>query len=302
MSARRPPNPWSSPWLHLAGPLGKVGASFLIVSSFSALFAPIAFLVDAPSLLDPNAPASSFIALFADPSRLLAIGDFLALLGIIVLSAAMAIVILGLARGDKRVPVAAFLLGAVSLLCLVAWVPMMVYYQGTARGAITTLDAAAATGGWSLASLLLLVASLAYTGCALRVEGHVKPHKLSSLWWPVFGAVNLLGSVAIAGFFQGLAIGAEIFQSLSLGLVLKVTLIPMFGVLAYGDLKDRFPRWMDLHVMDPYRATTVLREPQEAMDYGAPTRSGGPDSWVTVTRKRRTADDPTMVRPRPPMG
>ena len=283
-----PPDPASSPWLHLAGPLGKVGASFVIASSFAALFAPIVFLLNAESVLDPDMPASGFIALFSDPARVLTISDFLAILGVVVLAAAMAIVLLGLVRGDKPLAIGSFLLGGVVLVCLASWVPFMLYAQGTARGTISTVDAAAATGGWSLASLLLLVASLAYMAFTIRIENGVKHRRLTSFWWPAYGAVNVLGSVAVAGFFATTPLGAGSTDALSLGLVLKVTLIPMFGVMAYGDLKDRFPRWAELRLLEPATVTAVAPAPIEAPPVAVPL-----NALSTPTRK--------MVIPREPL-
>jgi len=324
LSAKHPTDPATSPWLHLAAPVGKFGATLLIVSSFTAMFAPIVFLLNAESVLDPDLPASGLIALFSDPARLLAISDFVAILGIVLLGAAVAVVLIGLVRADKPVSAAAFLSGGVVFGCLALWVPLMLYSQGQARGAITTLDAAAATGGWSLASLVLLVATLAYLAFTARIEHGVHHRRLTSYWWPAYAAVNVFGSVAIAGYFARLASGFEFAEALSLGLVLKVTLIPMLGVMAYGDLKDRFPMWRTLHLMDPYKATTVARAPDEMYVAAGhvPTMSGatrkmvlpreplvggappdevdGQEPWVAVSRHEPTRAR-TTVRPRPPV-
>jgi len=322
-----PPDPASSPWLHLAAPLGKFGIALLIVSSFAAMFAPLVFLLEAESVLDPDAPASAPIALFADPGRVLAIADFVAILGVVLLSAAMALVLLALARGDNPLSLVTFLIGGAVLVCLAAWVPIMVYSQVQARGAISTLDAAAATGGWSIASLLLLAASLAYMAFTIRFENGVKHRRLTSYWWPAYGAVNVLGSVAIAGFFAESATGAGNTEALSLGLVLKVTLIPMLGVMAYGDLKDRFPRWADQRLMDPAKAEAVAPAPSATSTAGvpfdplsAPTRrlliprgvlNRGRTQHrvevhmpplVTVSPEEPTPEHETRLRPRPPAG
>src|SRR3989441_437453 len=96
---------------------------------------------------------------------------------------------------------------------------------------------------WSFASGLILAASLLYLFLALRIEAGAKPLQLSSLKWPLYGAVNVFGSLAIAGFFQGLAAGHPNFDAFTLGLVVKMTLVPVLGVLAYRDLLDRFPGW-----------------------------------------------------------
>ena len=62
-------------------------------------------------------------------------------------------------------------------------------------------------------------------------------------WWPVYGAVNVFGSLAIAGFFQGLAAGNPNTDAFTIGLVVKMTLVPVLDVLAYRDLYDRVPTW-----------------------------------------------------------
>ncbi len=221
------------------------------------MFAPLVFLLDSQSLLDSTASSSSMVALFSDPGRLLAISDFVAIIGVVILSTALAFVLVALVRGDKPLSFVTFAIGGVALVCLVAWVPVMLYSQGQARGAITTVDAAAATGGWGIASILLLGASLAYLFLTLRIEKGVKQRRLTSFWWPVYGSVNVLGSVAIAGFFAGSSSGVGSSDALSLGLVLKVTLIPMLGVMAYGDLKDRFPKWERVPLLEPPKATEV---------------------------------------------
>ena len=59
----------------------------------------------------------------------------------------------------------------------------------------------------------------------------------------MYAAVNVFGSLAIAGFFQGLAAGNPNFDAFTLGLVVEMTLVPVLGVLAYRDLLDRFPGW-----------------------------------------------------------
>lgn len=76
--------------------------------------------------------------------------------------------------------------------------------------------------------------------------------------WPVYAAVNMLGAVAIAGFFEGLAAGNPNVDALTLGLVLKVTLIPMLGVLAYRDLYDGFPAWARIGEAETPRTVPAL--------------------------------------------
>jgi hypothetical protein len=206
------------------------------------------------------------------------------------------LVLLALVRGDRRVSLLTFALGCAVLLCLVSWVSVMLYAQGQARGTILTVDAAAATGGWGVASLLLLVASLAYMSLTLRVENGEGKRSLTSFWWPAYGAVNVLGSVAIAGFFAGSPSGAGRSDALSLGLVLKVTLIPMLGVMAYGDLKDRFPRWARVPLMEPPKVPAAAdREAQEVPPPPPEVDVHGP--LVTVVR---TDHVPASEIPLPP--
>lgn len=254
-SPPKPPHPTSSPWLHIAAPVGKFGASFCIVASFAALLAPIVFLLNIASPIQSApvqnpSPVSSLIALFSDAGHVLAISDFIAIVGVSLLTFAMFLVLLAFVRGDKPMSLVTFASGAVVMACLGGWVPVMAVAQGQSRGTITSVEAAAATGGWGVASVLLLAAGLAYLFLTLRVENGIKKRRLTSLWWPVYGAVNLLGSVAIASVFAGDSSGRSV-DALSLGLVLKVTLVPMLGVMAYGDLKDRFPRWEHVPLMEP---------------------------------------------------
>jgi hypothetical protein len=154
-----------------------------------------------------------------------------------------------------------------------------------------SLDAVAATGGWSLASGLILAASLLYMFLAQRVEAGTGGFKLSSLKWPLYGAVNLFGSLAIAGFFQGLASGHPNMDAFTLGLVVKMTLVPVLGVLAYRDLLDRFPYWGRLPAAILPAAAVIrptLRRVHASRRVHAPQRVFAP---------RPT---PASVRPLPP--
>ncbi len=236
----------TSPWLHLAAPIGRVATYFLIGGSFLQLFAPLAFLVDVQSRTNPYDSGGNLLYLLTDPGHLLAIGDFVMILGTVILVAALFLILLALIRAERRVPLDAFLLGSVVLGCLAVWVPAMLVSQGIARGTVASVDAAAATGGWGLASLLLLVASVAYLFFAIRVENGTGVRRLGSLKWPIYAAVNVLGTAALAGFFQS---GGGNLDAFSLGLALKLTLIPMLGVMAYSDLRDRFPAWSRLPLM-----------------------------------------------------
>ncbi len=268
-SAESPPDPRTSPWIAIAAPVGKAGAYFLIAQCFLLLFAPLVLLLDLASEVEPGGSGSSLVALFADPMRLIAIADLVAIVGTVILALALFLVLFGLVRGDRRVPLSAYALGIGALGCLVAWVPVMAYSLGRARGgtggdAVAALDAAAATGGWSLAAGILLAASLLYVLFCLRMEGGAGL-RLRTLKWPVYAAVNLLGSVAIAGFFEGAAGGSGNVDAFTLGLVLKVTLIPVLGGMAYQEMRDRFPLWARVPVREVPAAPVAASPPAAAV-------------------------------------
>jgi len=274
-AAESPPDPRTSPWLHVAAPVGKVAAYFLIAQCFLLLFAPLVLLLDLASQVEPGGTGSSLVALFADPMRVIAVADFVAIIGVVILALALFLVLFGFVRGDRRVPLDAYAFGIGSLACLAAWVPVMAYSLGRARGgaaggdAVATLDAAAATGGWSLAAVLLLAASLLYVFLCLRMEGGTEL-RLRTLKWPVYAAVNLLGSVAIAGFFEGAAGGSRSVDAFTLGLVLKVTLIPVLGGMAYQEMRDRFPLWARLPVTEPRSASVAVSPPRPHAAHSLP--------------------------------
>ena len=219
--------------------MGRVATYFLIGGCFLQLFAPLVFLLDLSSRADPAGPGGSLLLLLASPNYLLSIGDFLLILGVVILAASVFLILFSLVRADTKVGLDAIVLGVVAFACLAAWVPAMLYAEGRATGAIDSVDAAAATGGWGVASLLMLGASLAYLFLCVRVENGSR-RGIASLRWPMYGAAGVFGSAALAGFFAG---GAQNMDAFSLGLVLKATLIPMLGVMAFADLRDRFPRW-----------------------------------------------------------
>ena len=238
--------PAGSLWLHLAGRLGRVAALCLVVQNFLLLFAPLFWLSSLsgrPALAPAEDQGRAIVAVATDPNFLLQIADLLQVIGLVILAAVLLLLLVGLARGLRRVPLDTSALGFSAFLLALVLVPVLLIAQAHARGTIGSIDEVAATGGWSVGSVLLLGISLAYLSFALRVEAGAKPHRLVCLKWPVYAAVNVLGAVAIAGFFEGLAAGDPNFDAFTLGIVLKVTLIPMLGVLAYRDLYDSFPTW-----------------------------------------------------------
>src|SRR2546425_1171683 len=233
--------PVPSWWLTLASRLGRVAIVCLILENFLLLFAPLAFLLGGSPGMGFS-PRASVLVAFSDAGFLLSLADLFAVIGFSILAPVLFLLLIGIVKSKRRVPFDTFLLGG-ALACVVAVIPVKLYAQARAAGTVASLDAVAATGGWSLASGLILAASLLYMFLAQRVEAGVGPFKLSSLKWPLYGAVNLFGSLAIAGFFQGLAAGRPNFDPFTPGLVGKMTPVPLLGVLASRDLLDRFPYW-----------------------------------------------------------
>ena len=256
-----PPDPTTSPWLAIAAPVGRIGTLFLIASNFLFLFAPLMFLANAQENVDTSGPGAPVLLLLSDPGHLLAIGDFVGVLGTVILACAVFVILLGLIRADRPVGIATYALGVLVFACLVTWVPVTLWSQGAASGDPATVDAAAATGGWGLASLLLLAASVAYLFFTMRVENGTRALRLGSFKWPIYAAVNVLGSAAIAGFFSGGGSATNVF---SLGLALRVTLVPLLGVMAYSDLRDRFPAWAQVPLHEPPAAPPRTEERRPA--------------------------------------
>ena len=243
MDAPPPPPETTSPWLPLAGRLGRIAVACLLVENFLLLFAPLFFLLNLPSNARLTPSPAVALPVYTDAGLLLSLADLFSVIGFVILAPVLFLILLGLWRSGRRPGFDALLPGIAALACVAALVPVKLYAQGRAAGTIASLDQVVATGGWGVASALLLVASLAYLFFALRVEARARPLKLACFMWPVYAAVNALGAVAIAGFFQGLAAGSPNFDAYTLGIVLKVTLVPMLGVLAYRDLYDRVPTW-----------------------------------------------------------
>jgi hypothetical protein len=245
MASPPAPQPVASWWLSLASRLGRVAIVCLIVENFLLLLAPLAFLTG----LNPGSfmTTGSLLSVFSDAGFLLSLADLFAVIGFTILAPAFFLILVGLVRSKRRVPYDSLLLGG-AIACAIAVIPVQLYAHARAAGTVASLDAVAATGGLTAASALILLVSLLYLFFSLRIEGTVKPLKFASLKWPVYGAVNVFGSLAIAGFFQGLAAGSPNMDAFTIGLVVKMTLVPVLGVLAYRDLFDRFPNWARIPV------------------------------------------------------
>ncbi len=253
-----PAEPAASLTLHLAGRLGRVAAACLVISNFLLLFAPLFWLTNlggTPAFAPGEDQGRAILAVATDPGFLLQIADLLQVIGAVILAAVFLLLLLGVVRGRGRQPLEAVALGFSTFLLALVLVPVLLIAQAHARGAVGSIDEVAATGGWSVASAILLGLSLAYMAFGMRVDGAVRPRPRTSFRWPVYAAVNLLGAAVIAAFFEGAAEGSPNFDAFTLGLVLKVTLVPMLGVLAYRDLYDRFPTWARVAAAETPRAT-----------------------------------------------
>ena len=244
--APQAPTSW---WLSLASRLGRVAIVCLIVENFLLLFAPLAFLLGLPSGsgIPRVSVFSSLLLVFQDAGFLVNLADLFAVIGFSIFAPVLFLVLFGLIKSKRRIPFDTLLLGS-ALACVVGAIPAKLYAEAHATGSITSIDAVAATGGWSVASGLILAASIIYLFFTLRIEAGVKPLKLSCIKWPIYAGVSVVGSVAFALFFQGLAAGDPNFDAFTLGIVVKTTLVPVLGVLAYRDLLDVFPNWARLPV------------------------------------------------------
>jgi type IV secretory pathway VirB2 component (pilin) len=228
-------------WLDLSGGLGRFGAAFLIIQHLLLLLAPLFFLANMKAQLPPGRTTlDELLILLTGPEQLVHIADLMALPGIIFLSVALVLALVGLRT--ERVPVNLVLMvvGAAAAIALVLWVPTTLYSQGRASGAILTLDEIAATGGFTIASALVLVASLLWMAFTLGLQKELHLSPITSYHWPVYAAVTLLGAAAIAAFVQSIAAGAPSQDALLIGIILKATLIPVLGVMAYSNLRERF--------------------------------------------------------------
>ena len=286
------------PWLPVSVALGRTAAAFLIASNFAFLIAPLVYLLnlllspDPGNVVDPSDPTAVALLLASDPRRIFAVGDVLVLVGASLLATAVILVLVSLPRGRVRIPRDAFLFGGATVAAIVAWAVATVYAVSQSRG-ISGVGGVAATGGWGAAAAGLLAASLLYAGLAVRVDRAMGwRRRLSSMAWPVFAVVNLVGSAALASAFRGA--GDEV---LIVGLALQVVPIPLLGVVAYADLRARFASWSALG------APPLEEEPGEA---SPPTGQlvgvalAAPESADGVAMPDETQEPPPPPEPPPP--
>ena len=285
--APQAPTSW---WLSLASRLGRVAIVCLIVENFLLLFAPLAFLVGPSSGSARVSVLGSLLLVFQDAGFLVNLADLFAVIGFAILAPVLFLVLFGLFKSKRRVPFDTLLLGG-ALACVVAAIPVKLYAEARGAGSVTTIDAVAATGGWSVASGLVLAASILYFLFTLRIEAGTKPLKLSCIKWPIYAGVSVIGSVAFAVFFQGLAAGDPNFDAFTLGIVVKTTLVPVLGVLAYRDLLDVFPNWGRL---------PIEGAPQPIASAPAAVPQVAPLEIVTMQPARAPTRILAPLRPLPP--
>src|SRR3989442_9771782 len=193
--------PVPSWWLTPASRLGRVAICCLILENFLLLFAPLAFLLGGSPGMGFS-PRASVLVAFSDAGFLLSLADLFAVIGFSILAPVLFLLLIGLVKSKRPVPFDTFLLGG-ALACVVAVIPVKLYAQARAAGTVASLDAVAATGGWSLASGLILAASLLYMFLAQRVEagaGGVQPPRPQGA--PV-GGPNPFGGPPVPGVFPG---------------------------------------------------------------------------------------------------
>jgi len=184
--------------------------------------------------LDSTGPSDVAVLLLTDPYRVFAIGDLLLLIGSVLLAVAVVLLLPGLLRVERRPPIDAFLWGGLTASVLASWAIVTVYAQGRARGGI---DAVAATGGWTAAAFVLLVASLLYVVFVVRGSGRGARRGLAPVRWPLFATISLVGT----GFLGQSVRGDE--RLVIAGLALMIVLLPLLGIVAYRDVAESFERW-----------------------------------------------------------
>lgn len=253
----------ASPGLEIAVRLGRIAVVCLIVQSFLFLLAPLFFLASPERYVDTGSTAQQIVAAFSDPMMFASIGDLFGGIGLVVLASAVAVLLSSLWRAWRRPSRAVVLLGVAAVVLVAAVPAAMVWTAASSPRFPGQLDGLAATGGWNAVSLLLVAATLAFALFAWRVERASRPLRLASLLWPVYAAVSLVGSVAFADFFEGVVAAESSAGAYMLGLLLKILLLPVLGVIAYRDLLLRFPDWRKVDVSGPARAEpgAAAREP-----------------------------------------
>src|SRR3989441_5423757 len=216
--------PVPSWWLTLASRLGRVAICCLILENFLLLFAPLAFLLGGSPGMGFS-PRASVLVAFSDAGFLLSLADLFAVIGFSILAPVLFLLLIGLVKTKRRVPFDTFLLGG-ALACVVAVIPVKLYAQARAAGTVASLDAVAPTGGWSLASGLILAASLLYMFLAQRVEAGAGGVQTSRPQRAPYAGANIFRGLARPRFFPGLAAGRPHFDALTPRLVVEISPFP----------------------------------------------------------------------------
>ncbi len=75
--------------------------------------------------------------------------------------------------------------------------------------------------------------------------------KTISVIWPIFGVINAVATMVLAGAILGLTGGEVAFPVLVTGLFLKLAIVPLFGIVAYFSLAWRFVRLAKQYLHTP---------------------------------------------------
>ncbi len=282
-------------WLDLGGGFGRWGALLLVFQHLLLLLAPLFYLANLRASLPPGrSTMEDLLLLLAAPEQLVGIADLIALPGVIFLVVGLFLTLFGLRQEKLPLKPLSALFGFGAIAALIAWIPLTVYSAGRATGAVLTLNQVAATGGFTVASALLLGAALLWMLFTLDVQKRFEPSNLTSYHWPVYAGINLLGSAAIAAFFQSLAAGAPSQDALLIGMILKATLIPVLGVMAYSNLRDKFHyfrglRFASAAAREGRSRRAPLPPPPPPPPPPAKAASGNPKPRPPPPRRRPTA-------------
>ena len=254
----------SKAWLHLGGRLGRVAGGCLVAQNFLYIFAPLFFLLDLGRFVNPRDAGGQFVAQASDAGLFLAVGDIAGMLGFALLATALAALIAGHGlhdalsrhghrhrqtigrRARPRSPSShrrARSVGISDGRVVAATGRGRVHRDREPREAgVGTLDSAILAGGWGIGAAVLLCASLAFLAFAL-IQGGPRDGRLACPLWAVFGAVQCLGVAPFAAVIEAAGEADRNPYTLTIGLGVRILLLPVLAVLAYRELLERLPGW-----------------------------------------------------------
>ena len=233
----------SKAWLHLGGRLGRVAGGCLVAQNFLYIFAPLFFLLDLGRFVNPRDAGGQFVAQASDAGLFLAVGDIAGMLGFALLASALAALIAGVEVSRRPPPLAVMAIVAAGFACVAVMPLVMSWAEGKPREAgVGTLDSAILAGGWGIGAAVLLCASLAFLAFAL-IQGGPRDGRLVCPLWAVFGAVQCLGVAPFAAVIEAAGEADRNPYTLTIGLGVRILLLPVLAVLAYRELLERLPGW-----------------------------------------------------------